>query len=125
MKEEGERASEQLTRSSLANASERGARTSQREWGRGEGIFFGLLSGKLIIQQSWFIWQRAKEGRRRGFHHTTLSLLPLHQPPDREEVVADQRRGRIIIVDDTVVVKGANGADCRQGGPLFVGGEPT
>ena len=32
-----ERASELLTRSSLANASERGARTSQREWERGEG----------------------------------------------------------------------------------------
>ena len=38
--------------------------------------------------------------------------------------MVDRRRGRIIIVDDTVVVKGAKGSDCRQGGPLFVGGEP-
>ena len=38
--------------------------------------------------------------------------------------MVDRRRGRIIIVDDTVVVKGAKGSGCRQGGPFFVGGEP-
>ena len=61
-------------------------------------IFFGFLSGKLIIQQSWFIWQRGKEGTKEGrkegervLPHYTVPLFQ-HRPPATcglEEVVAD------------------------------------
>ena len=51
--------------------------------GREEDLFFGFLSGKLIIQQTRFIWQRVKEGRKkeRVFPHYTLSQQPKRSWP--------------------------------------------